>query len=110
MFIYDEFWKFELLKALIILIIFIETAGTLFRGNCLASKLLSAFCYQVSSQFLKNILLAPITYIADSPDNYEVNPVKMPKGENLEKNIENLCEAVKFFLNSIILGLPHCPL
>lgn len=55
------------------------------------------------------MLLGPVTYIAENPANYEVNPAKLPAGEDIETNIKNLKEAIHFFLKNIILALPHCP-
>ena len=87
----------------------LEQAGTLFRGNCIASKTLSAYCKSIGSEFLQQMLRAPVTYVAEVPANYEINPAKLPSGQNIEENIQNLREAVHFFLKNIMIALPQCP-
>lgn len=86
-----------------------DVAGTLFRGNSVASKSLSSFNKIAANVYLKNTLLGPISFIADDPHHYEVNPAKAAPGEDVQENGRRLLAAAQMFLDAIMESLPHLP-
>jgi len=87
-----------------------EKSGTLFRGNCLASKVLSSYSLLIARGFLKTLLGPPIQQLIDNPKTYEINPSKIAPGENIETNLENCKWAIRLFLDTILNSINNCPM
>jgi len=87
-----------------------ENSGTLFRGNCLASKILSSYSVSVGKDFLKQLLEGPINSVIVDGDKYEVNPLKLSNSANLDENIQNLRQGLQTFMEAILQSISYCPL
>ena len=70
---------------------FLEKAGTLFRGNCLASKILSSYSVSVGKDYLRQLLVDPINSVIHEGD-FEINPLKLRDGGDIEQNYANVLE------------------
>lgn len=88
----------------------LENASTLFRGNCLASKIISSYSVTVGKGYLKQLLEEPINSVIHEGEKYEVNPLKLPKDADLETNIEYLRNGLKTFMEAIFSSIDYCPL
>ena len=88
-----------------------ENSGTLFRGNCLASKILSSYSVSVGKDFLKELLQGPINSVIHEPaGKFEVNPLKLSETSNVEENIQNLRKGLQTFMDAILQSISFCPL
>jgi len=87
-----------------------EKAGTLFRGNCLASKIISSFSVSIGKDFLRQMLAEPIRTVVREPEKYEVNPLKLSSSDSLDDNMETLRQGVQLFMDAILQSKDYCPL
>jgi len=87
-----------------------ENPGTLFRGNCLATKVLSSYALLIAKSFLKQLLTQPIQHLLDNSCSYEIDPNKLGPNDNLETNLANCRRVVKMFLDVIINSIDICPM
>ena len=87
-----------------------ESAATLFRGNTLATTLLTHFALQVSrsTQYLYRILSALIFTVCNQ-SGWEIEPAFLPPDESLDENRQNLSAAVEMFLSKILGSVPSFP-
>lgn len=85
------------------------SSNTLFRRNSMATKLLSAYSKIAGQKYLKDTLSPVIHDLIAKQYNYEIDPVRVPKGQNLETNIENVKRAAQLILNCIINSIDSCP-
>ena len=63
--------------------------GTLFRGNSLASKVLTAYSRATGIDFLKTVFVDILKELDGAP-TYEVDPSKLAEGDDLVTNLERL--------------------
>lgn len=88
---------------------FLEKAGTLFRGNCLASKILSSYSVSVGKDYLRQLLVDPINSVIHEGD-FEINPLKLRDGGDIEQNYANVRKGVQTFMDAILDSVYFCPL
>jgi hypothetical protein len=105
-----------------ITLIFSADPDVLFRGNSVATKAFDYYMKLVGLQYLNKTIGANIKDIYDSKKSCEVtctfnvfsrsqvDPSKLEKGDNLEKNTENLISQVSQMFSSIKNGLDEFPL
>lgn len=87
-----------------------SNAGSLFRGNSCATKLMSAFTRMTGRPYLVSVLKHLIDDVLASPVGYEVDPKKIQDGEDVVQNMIKLKTTSQMFLDSILSSLDECPL
>jgi hypothetical protein len=88
-----------------------ETANTLFRRNSVATKLLAAFCKLSGAEYLREALSPQVRALMTQAGSvgYELDETKLPAGQSLESNQENITRACIAFLDDIRASIPACP-
>ena len=87
-----------------------DSAGTLFRGNSVASKTMKAYSKLIGLDYLKVVLRDLVLQVSENVGMYEVDPRKLPEGDNLDENWDRLKEASQQFLDAITDSVDKCPL
>ncbi|XP_071848474.1 neurofibromin-like isoform X2 [Apostichopus japonicus] len=89
-----------------------DSLQTLFRGNSLASKIMT-YCFKMYGAIYLRGLLEGLVSDMMSPDlnaiSYEVDPKRMDQDENLERNQRNLIELTEKFFSTIIKSVIKFP-
>uniref|UniRef100_A0A8C2WU17 Neurofibromin n=1 Tax=Cyclopterus lumpus TaxID=8103 RepID=A0A8C2WU17_CYCLU len=81
-----------------------DSMQTLFRGNSLASKIMT-FCFKVyGAAYLQKLLEPLLRGVITTPEHisFEVDPTRLEQGENLEDNQRNLLQITERFFQAII--------
>ncbi|XP_053279341.1 neurofibromin isoform X6 [Pleuronectes platessa] len=81
-----------------------DSMQTLFRGNSLASKIMT-FCFKVyGAAYLQKLLEPLLRGVITTPDHiiFEVDPTRLEQVENLEENQRNLLQITERFFQAII--------
>ncbi|CAJ1065914.1 neurofibromin isoform X2 [Xyrichtys novacula] len=81
-----------------------DSMQTLFRGNSLASKIMT-FCFKVyGAAYLQKLLEPLLRGVIATPEHFsfEVDPTRLEQGENLEENQRNLLQITERFFQAII--------
>ncbi|XP_059931163.1 neurofibromin isoform X1 [Gadus macrocephalus] len=81
-----------------------DSMQTLFRGNSLASKIMT-FCFKVyGAAYLQKLLEPLLKGVLTTPEHisFEVDPTRLDPGENLEENQGNLLQITERFFQAII--------
>uniref|UniRef100_A0AAQ5YYA7 Neurofibromin n=1 Tax=Amphiprion ocellaris TaxID=80972 RepID=A0AAQ5YYA7_AMPOC len=81
-----------------------DSMQTLFRGNSLASKIMT-FCFKVyGAAYLQKLLEPLLRGVITTPEHisFEVDPTRLEQGENLEENQRNLLQITERFFQAII--------
>ena len=86
-----------------------KTPDVIFRGNTLATKSLDAFMRLVGTDYLTTTLQPVIQEVIKSTKSCEVDPMKIEKGENAEKNMENLKQIITLFIDAILDSKNNMP-
>lgn len=88
----------------------LDCMKTLFRGNSLASKIMS-FCFKIyGTEYLKSLLeplILPLT--EDDSASYEIDPNRVPEGDVLDENRKNLLALTKKVYDTIIGSTDRFP-
>eukprot|EP01105_Mastigella_eilhardi_P012918 TRINITY_DN2941_c0_g1_i2.p1 TRINITY_DN2941_c0_g1~~TRINITY_DN2941_c0_g1_i2.p1 ORF type:complete len:585 (-),score=115.62 TRINITY_DN2941_c0_g1_i2:677-2431(-) len=85
--------------------------STMFRGNSLASRLMTAFTKVVGRNYLVSTLRPSVQYVADYPDGYEIDAMKnVGETINVVQNAENLVITCRNFLDHILGSTGNCPI
>eukprot|EP00002_Diphylleia_rotans_P032625 TRINITY_DN6863_c0_g4_i1.p1 TRINITY_DN6863_c0_g4~~TRINITY_DN6863_c0_g4_i1.p1 ORF type:complete len:525 (-),score=100.91 TRINITY_DN6863_c0_g4_i1:68-1642(-) len=77
-------------------------SNTLFRTDNLVTKLMSSFCRLVGANYRRKVLEAIVKGVCDDYNGYELDPNRLPAGENLEQNMHKVYNKVNEVMNSII--------
>lgn len=86
-----------------------ETENTLFRRNSMATKLLAAYTKLIGTRYLKDTLTPTLQRLIANPPPLELDPQKLPAGQDRATNIENVTKAADDFLKAIEASVEHCP-
>ncbi|KAK3754965.1 hypothetical protein QZH41_017349 [Actinostola sp. cb2023] len=87
-----------------------ESMQILFRGNSLASKVIT-FCFKShGSNYLPTLLGPLIVKMYKEQVTYEVDPDRIDKNESLEENRNNLVKLAQEFINKITSSANSLPL
>lgn len=85
---------------------------TLFRGNSMATKLMSAFTKLTGKSYIELILKSNLNYLNDlieKGDSFEIDPQKN-SGNDITENIERLNSVSQLFFDSIVSNIDACPI
>uniref|UniRef100_A0A3Q0RVP7 Neurofibromin 1 n=1 Tax=Amphilophus citrinellus TaxID=61819 RepID=A0A3Q0RVP7_AMPCI len=88
-----------------------DSMQTLFRGNSLASKIMT-FCFKVyGAAYLQKLLEPLLRGVITTPEHisFEVDPTRLEQGENLEENQRNLLQITERFFQAIISSSSEFP-
>uniref|UniRef100_A0A3Q4GMY6 Neurofibromin 1a n=1 Tax=Neolamprologus brichardi TaxID=32507 RepID=A0A3Q4GMY6_NEOBR len=88
-----------------------DSMQTLFRGNSLASKIMT-FCFKVyGAAYLQKLLEPLLRGVITTPEHisFEVDPTRLEQGENLEENQRNLLQITERFFQAIISSSGEFP-
>lgn len=87
-----------------------EHEGTLFRGNSMATKVLSVYGIMAGQQYLCEVLGGPIEYLfANESLGWELNEAKAPPGSNVDANVRNVLELTNMFFDSVVNSVSTSP-
>ena len=86
-----------------------EKENTLFRLNSMATKLLSAYCKLIGKDYLIVSVGPQIKQLIQNPRPCELDPAKIPEGEDIEQNQKNVLDISQNFLRDIKASIPQCP-
>eukprot|EP01127_Copromyxa_protea_P023167 TRINITY_DN860_c0_g1_i1.p1 TRINITY_DN860_c0_g1~~TRINITY_DN860_c0_g1_i1.p1 ORF type:complete len:535 (+),score=65.45 TRINITY_DN860_c0_g1_i1:32-1636(+) len=84
-------------------------ATTLFRGNSVSTKMMTAYTKMTGAQYMK-IILPALNKLLQDPEGFEIDPTKMREGENVASNAKKLDDMCQLFLDTIISTVSSCPL
>ena len=100
----------DLLKASIVFEVSkTESANTLFRLNSMATKLLAAYCKLNGKEYLRIAVGPEIKLLMTNPVPSEMDPSKLPPGQDLATNTQNITKSAERFLNDIQNSIQFCP-
>uniref|UniRef100_A0A8C7UHW2 Neurofibromin n=1 Tax=Oncorhynchus mykiss TaxID=8022 RepID=A0A8C7UHW2_ONCMY len=90
-----------------------DSMQTLFRGNSLASKIMT-FCFKVyGATYLQKLLEPLLRGVITAPEwqliSFEVDPTRLEQSENLEENQRNLLQITNRFFLAIINSSTEFP-
>lgn len=98
---------------IIVLKLFLAQAGSLMRGNSMASKMMKSYSALIGKGFLRKVLGPQIDAICKNPKEggagFEVNPDALKPGEDLEKNKEKLSQTASKVLRTIFDSIDDTP-
>ncbi|CAG8444039.1 5054_t:CDS:10 [Acaulospora morrowiae] len=82
-----------------------------FRHTTMATRLLAAFVKSQGAEYLRETLQPVVNEILSKPSNFsvEINPDRIPPGENIDQNLSNLKSVTKSFLNAIFSSTENMP-
>eukprot|EP01133_Synstelium_polycarpum_P003480 gene3480-3972_t len=83
--------------------------GTLFRSNSVAMKMVVAYGHKTAQHYLQQTLTPLVVELCASPLSLEVDPVKLPPGEDVDTNLANLRGVSQRFFDRIIGSIDSCP-
>ena len=83
--------------------------NTLFRGNSMASKGIDVYMKLVGFPYLQETLSAHIKNILTENNPCEVDPMRLNKGDDLEKNWKNLEAYVTSTIDIVLASASKCP-
>lgn len=86
-----------------------DSMQTLFRGNCVASKIMSHCFRTFGSNYLKQLLEPHIPPSHQSDISYEIDPTKLEEDGDIETNQRNLLILTKQILDSILSSASDFP-
>ncbi|XP_048582480.1 neurofibromin-like isoform X2 [Nematostella vectensis] len=86
-----------------------EGVQTLFRGNSLASKVMS-FCFKVyGTSYLQTLLEPLVSDLIKNTTSFEVDPERIENDENIEANRNNLIKLAQEFVDKITASADSLP-
>ena len=85
------------------------TAATVFRMPSLAGALCSVALQMTGEGYLKASLTPLVAQIASGEADFEIDPRLLADEEDLEVNIDNLCKAVQWFMDTIVHSCRDAP-
>eukprot|EP01132_Coremiostelium_polycephalum_P006819 gene6819-8458_t len=83
--------------------------GTLFRSNSVAMKMVVAYGHKTAQHYLQQTLTPLVVDLCNSPLSLEVDPVKLPPGEDADLNLKNLKIISQKFFDRIVQSIDLCP-
>ncbi|KAJ3437774.1 neurofibromin [Anaeramoeba flamelloides] len=83
---------------------------TLFRGNSLATKMLSFFSNSIAKEFLKRSISGVVVEIINCNKSFEISERKLNENDNLQENKKTLLHFAEKMINSIYNSDQYCPL
>ncbi|EGG24753.1 Ras GTPase activation domain-containing protein [Cavenderia fasciculata] len=83
--------------------------GTLFRSNSVAMKMVVAYGHKTAQHYLQQTLTPLVVELCNSPLPLEVDPIKLPPGEDAETNQRNLRIVSQKFFDRIVASIDQCP-
>jgi len=86
------------------------SAGTLFRSNSMASKMIKVYSFLVGSHYLKETIGQPIQEICSKSVSHELDPVKLGPKDDAMTNAERLNETTQNILDWILTSVHNSPL
>lgn len=86
-----------------------SSASALFRGNSVATKVLTAYALIAGADYLRRTLRPLIQSVVYSSEGFEIDPMRLTPTENIRDNIQNLQAASTMFINKIFRSADSVP-
>jgi len=86
-----------------------DSENILFRRNSMATKLLAAYTKLIGTRYLKETLTPTLQRLIANPLTFEVDPQKLPTGQDRLANIQNVAKGAEDFLRAVVASVDHCP-
>jgi len=88
-----------------------KTSGTLFRSNCVATFLMTAYSKLIGKPYLERIVGTVVKELAKDIDarGFEIDKLRLQPGEDLGKNTANLRKLLHNFMDVILNSSHFCP-
>eukprot|EP01103_Thecamoeba_quadrilineata_P007781 TRINITY_DN1760_c0_g1_i1.p1 TRINITY_DN1760_c0_g1~~TRINITY_DN1760_c0_g1_i1.p1 ORF type:complete len:457 (-),score=86.26 TRINITY_DN1760_c0_g1_i1:296-1666(-) len=83
--------------------------GTLLRNKSAATLLCSAYVRLNCEKYLSLLFKPLINQLLSAKISIEIDPKRMEPGEDLSRNVKNLCRVTKKFLDDICNSIDYCP-
>ncbi|CAH1760475.1 9376_t:CDS:10 [Entrophospora sp. SA101] len=89
-----------------------ESESNLFRRNCMATRVLAAFCKTYGAEYLHNTLQPLLANLLNQQKDFscELNPANLGPDEDISKNLQNLINTTKSFLDGICASGRNMPI
>lgn len=87
-----------------------DDPSIIFRGNTLITKSMDFFMKFAGGSYLRLVLGPIVTEINNLKLSYEVDPLKISNGEDVNKNMTKLIELCQRFLTRIFDSVSRCPM
>jgi GTPase-activator protein for Ras-like GTPase/Concanavalin A-like lectin/glucanases superfamily/Bacterial cadherin-like domain/Bacterial Ig domain len=87
-----------------------SSAGTLFRANSIASKMMTAYSKMIGQEYLVLTLRPPIENIIKREASMEVDPRKLKGGDSRKANMKLLLLACQNFVDWIVTSTGNAPI
>eukprot|EP00049_Salpingoeca_infusionum_P015322 m.296406 g.296406 ORF g.296406 m.296406 type:complete len:1878 (+) comp15856_c0_seq7:340-5973(+) len=87
-----------------------ENESLFMRKNSLGSKLLTTTLKTYGQGYLKRTIRPIIVKMLETEALYEINPIMLEKGQNLQTNLSNLKQLVEQFFNAIYDSVASIPI
>ncbi|CAJ0762895.1 2503_t:CDS:2, partial [Entrophospora sp. SA101] len=86
--------------------------SNLFRRNCMATRVLAAFCKTYGAEYLHNTLQPLLANLLNQQKDFscELNPANLGPDEDISKNLQNLINTTKSFLDGICASGRNMPI
>jgi len=86
-----------------------EQDTTLFRTDGMATKTVRNYFSMIAKHYVSDCLQESVAKIIAQPTGYEVDPVRLGDGENVEENIFRLRATAQQILDKVLESLPQVP-
>ncbi|CAG8574310.1 8733_t:CDS:10, partial [Diversispora eburnea] len=89
-----------------------ESEATLFRRNCMATRMLAAFGKTHGAEYLRDTLQPLVQNLLQKSDDFscELNPDNLEPGDDIERNFMNLKNTAQAFLDGICSSGRNMPI
>jgi len=82
---------------------------SLFRTDSMSTKMMRRFAILTGHNWLNLMIIDLVKRIVDTPGTFEVDPNKIPQGQNVEQNLEIIRNNTNQFIENILSKHNNCP-
>ncbi|MDP2439718.1 MAG: hypothetical protein Q8P67_28545, partial [archaeon] len=86
-----------------------SAAASLFRGNSVATKILTAYSLITGTEYLKKTLKPLLSSVVYSSGGFEIDPNRLGPADSVKDNVQNLLAVVTMFTSKIMRSVDAVP-